>query len=415
MNGILEKNKTGLQRARFLFVPIIALQLIFSLCGLVFVPPTYSQSIGGSVYQTDNDTLSPALNRVRTLIRANVLDLAQSILETEGPPVLSTTEWLEWERQLWALYRLRNDWMGLLDRVSSLPPAFPESIKFEANLQSVTALIELQRGLDARRILRPLLLKPNVSETSKKALRKNIVESYLADDLLTEATVAMGGYQADYRSQEEDWLLLSAQVYLKTGDSDTAINLLAPLNSPKARLLRAYARVENNSISASQVFEKTAGIRKAQIQSENNRKVEESEIVSVETYSLIEEQSVLAVSSLENYISLVRKSGKVQSNAFPVFSLVDLLDLYTDSALQIANQNGFLVGESSRFFDFAVQLPQDQVSVKKSVYGYLLQNVNDEIFRFQISNFYVNALIDSESVGVISSLFGDDKPFGPLS
>ena len=208
--------------------------------------------------------------------------------------------------------------------------------------------------------------------------------------------------------------MLSAQVYLKSGDPDTAINLLAPLQSPKARLLRVFARIRNNTISADQVLEKTAAIRKTQHQSESKKSVEESDIVAVETYSLLKEGSTRAISSLENYISLIRKSGIVQDRAFPVYSVDELLSSYTESALKIANQNGFLVGESSRFFDFAVQLPGDRITAKKSVYGYLLQNIDDEIFRFQLSNFYVNTLIDSQSVGVISSLFGDGRPYGTL-
>jgi len=414
MNGMLGKNKTGLKSARFLCVPIILLQLTLFLSGMTSGLPAFSQGDGESPYQSDGGKLSPALNRVRTLIRANVLDLAQSILETEGPPVVPTTQWIEWERQLWALYRLRNNWNGLLDRVAGIPPGFPDAIKFEAEVQSVEALIELQRGRDARRVLRPLMLRTNTSEVDKKAIRENIIKSYLADELLKEATVAMGVYQSDYRSQEEGWLLLSAQVYLKIGNSDTAINLLAPLDSPKARLLRVYARIQNNSVSATQVLDKTADIRKMQQQPGSKNEVEEFEIVAVETYSLIKENSIRAISSLENYISLTRKAGVIQDRAFPVYTVDDLLGRYTESALKIANQNGFLEGESSRFFDFAVQLPQDQITSRKSVYGYLLQLITHESFRFQLINFYVNTLIESQSVGVISSLFGDDKPFGPL-
>ena len=414
MNGVLEKNKTGLKLARFLCVPIITLQLALCLSGVILALPVFSQAVAESLYQSNDGKLSPPLIRVRTLIRANVLDLAQSILESEGPPVLPTVQWIEWERQLWALYRLRNNWTELLDRVVGIPPSFPESIKYEAQVQSVEALIELQRGRDARQILRRLMLKTNVSETDKKALRKSIVESYLADQLLKEATVAMAGFQSDYRSQEEDWLLLSAQVYLKSGNPDTAINLLAPLDSPKSRLLRIYARIQNNSISASQVREKTAAIRKIKQNPESKNGVEEFEVIAVETYSLINENSIEATSYLENYISLTSKTGVIQDRAFPVYTVANLLSRYTESALKIANQNGLLVGDPSQFFDFAVQLPLDQVTSKKSVYGYLLQVINHEPFKFQLNNFYVNTLIDSKSVGVISSLFGDGKPFGSL-
>ena len=113
-------------------------------------------------------------------------------------------------------------------------------------------MIALDKGIRARKLLRKHLLSSDISELEKRDFRKLIIESYLAEELLNEASIAMKNYQLDYRSQDPDWLLLSAQVYLKINEPDAAVNLLAPLDQPAARLLRIYARLKNQSMTPEQ-------------------------------------------------------------------------------------------------------------------------------------------------------------------
>ena len=247
--------KTGPVVARFLLLFLLLASLPDT--GTL---PAWSQEGSLELYQDDDSWLTPELLRVRTLIRANVLGLAESILETQGPPILPTSQWLSWERQLWSLYASRDKWQVLFQRTRQVPPSFPPFIRREAGLVAVTALVELQQGLRARQILRGQLLAMESTDLAKRKLRKLLVESYLADDLLGDAGITMQRYQMDYRSQEEDWLFLSARVYMQLGDLDNAINLLAPLDKPRARLLGIYARLKNGTMTTQQALQRTTSL-----------------------------------------------------------------------------------------------------------------------------------------------------------
>ena len=378
--------------------------------------PAWSQEGSLELYQDDDSGLTPELLRVRTLIRANVLGLAESILETQGPPILPTSQWLSWERQLWSLYASRDKWQVLFQRTRQVPPSFPPFIRREAGLVAVTALVELQQGLRARQILRGQLLAMESTELAKRKLRKLLVESYLADDLLGDAGIAMQRYQMDYRSQEEDWLFLSARVYMQLGDLDNAINLLAPLDKPRARLLGIYARLKNGSMTTQQALQRTTSLSGPDNDYANRKAVRPYEVLAVEAFaSRAGDLNGDYLDRLEQYLSIVNSTETVLDSAFPRYDAGDLLLGYTVYARDIANQAGLLQGEDSRWFDYAIQLPPGQVAQKKAIYGYLLQHVTDPIFRLQISNFFVNTLVQSGNMAVIAVLYGENLPFGELS
>jgi len=364
----------------------------------------------------DDHSFSPELLKVRTLVRANVLDLAQSILETEGPQILPTSEWLDWERQLWTLYRVRGKWEALYQRTRQVPPAFPVSIRREAEIQAAYAFIAMDRSVKARRLLRKHLLSNDISELEKRDFRKMIIESYLAEDLLEEASIAMKNYQFDYRSQEQDWLLLSAQVYLKLDQPDSAVNVLAPLDQPAARLLRIFARLNNQSMTPEQGI---AGAKKLQksldSQSEHNA-VKVHQVLAVIIFA---KQNGIdappAIAELENYLIEVGQVDSQSDNIYPRFNISHLLAAYDAVALEEANESGLLVGEYSNWFDHALQLPVTETTTKKAIYGYLLQKASDPIFRIQLNDFFVNSLIESDRIDLISGFYGDGNVFGELA
>lgn len=410
MYRFIQYLKTGSVRARFSFLPLIL--VIALLIGSV----ARGQSIDTEEVDESNRKYSPTLSNIRTLVKANVLDLAQSILENDGPPSLPTIEWLNWQRQLWTLYRVRGNWEKLHQKIREIPPAFPAEIKKEAEIQGIYALIELDRGLRAREILRKRLLSSENSELEKRNLRKLMIESYLSDDLLEDASTAMELHQRDYRSQEQDWLLLSAQVYLSLNDPDTAVNLLAPLDQPSARLLRIFARLKNQSLSVEQAIHKSI-----QLLSDIEPVVERSDLRIDQVLSVIifATQSSLsnipAIEEIEKYLVEVGSENSSSNKYYPQFDVSDLLSAYSRYASDIANEAGLLTGENSRWFDHAIQLQREENLKKKAIYGHLLQNTEDEILKLQLNNAFITALIASNQIGVISSLFGEGNPFGELT
>ncbi len=413
--------KTGLAKARFLLhLPVKILILTALTAG--FCLPGHGQSSPTALtelYDVGDDNAqpySPQLLRIRTLVKANVLDLAQSILETQSPPDLPTKEWMNWQRQLWALYRIRGNWAALYQRTRQIPPAFPMWIHREADIQAICALIKLNSGKTARHLLRQYLLSGAVTEWEKRRLRKLMVESYLTDNLLHEASIAMKNYQVDYRSQEEGWLLLSAQIYLRLNDADAAVNLLAPLNQPAAKLLRIYSRLKNQSMTAQQAIDSANTLLPASASLPDQAVPKPHQVRSVIIYARqSSNQHLPAVDEMEQFLIEVSAQNITAVDGYPHYSVADLMDAYAAIALGESNENGLLVGDTSAWFDFLISLADDQIILRKAISGYLLKNVNDGFLRKQLNNIYIRALIQSNRVDVIPQIYGDGKPFGKLA
>ena len=390
-------------------------RIVLALCVLAAVPKVsvFAQDVSSELYSGAPGGLSPQLQRVRTLVRANALDLALAVLESQSPPAVATDDWIAWERQLWALYKSQSDWEALQHRASQVPPGFPLQFRQEAALQSAQASINLGKGADARKILRSLLVSPGLGDVEKRQLRRQIVESYLAGEHLQDAAASMGRYQSDFRSQDTEWLILSAQVHIQLGDYSAAINLLAPVDSNRARLLLIYARLQDQSMTPEQAAGRLQDLTNAV--ENGSGEVTEQQIWSLLVYSSLRIPDYLrAQSNLEKLVGQPDTRVSALDRSFPVYSRENLLQIYTHIAREAGNTAGILVGEHAPMFDFAVQLSSDQIGVKKAIYGHLLQVLDDPVFRLQVSNFYVEALLQTGSIEILPILFGKDAPLGEM-
>ncbi len=354
------------------------------------------------------------LERVRILIKANVLELARSILETGGPPLLPTRDWLNWERQLWAVYRTTGRWEQLLERIRQIPDTFPYRILYQADLQAINAHIELGQGAQARALLRKRLLSTDSNERDSRKLRELLLDSYLVDHYLSDAEVAMRHYQFDFRSREQEWLLSSAGIHLQLNDPDRAVNILAPLDQPPARLLRIYARLQNNTITPTQAFRKMDELIE-DIGDSEQTPLPLWQVLAVRAYAgLLSDTPQSALADLEQYLVAAGRSSTRTNSAYPDFGVTDLLNAYRRVALNESNRLGLPAGDSNSLMIHALQLPQEARPVRKAIFGYLLQDKNRPAVKRQLNDLFVTELMDTAQSGVISYLYGEGKAFGKL-
>lgn len=363
--------------------------------------------------ETETAPATPELMRVQNLVRANVLGLAQKILETRGPDLKPDTQptgqWLEWERQLWALYRVRGQWQKLYERTRQLPPAFPETIHHEAQLLAVTALTALQRGSAARNLIRTQLT--DAPSQHQRRLRQALISTYLADDLLLDARIAMAYFHKDFGTGDTEWLLLSAGVLLRSGNPAAAINLLAPLTQPAARLLRLYARLGNQSLTPDQVIERALELRASPRASSLGREIQ---ALMAEAHSTAGRLYPLA-DVLEDYLLTPPPRDSGLRAVYPQFDRDDLFDVYARIAGDQANKAGLLIGEELPWLDHAQQLPPNSTAARKSLFAYLAITTQNPVLRQRAVDAYINVLIDTKRIGLLEHLFGPDTRLGELS
>ena len=402
MEEVFYNKQTGHKVARFLWGTGALLSISIALAPMTLSAqnPIVMQEVAAS----------PELLRVRTLVRANVLELAEQILERQGPPLLPNGEWLNWERQLWALYRAKGSWQKLYDRVQSIPPAFPGSVQLEAKQEAIAALISLGQGQRARRLLRKQLLSGIVSERDKIKLRQQVIESYLADDLMMEANTSATAFQQDYRTQDSDWLLLGARIALQSGDPDRAVNLLAPLDEPQARLLRAFARLKNESMQPGQVLEVCARLR----QDEEFEELDKPILAVMVEAANNEGATVKASDLMEQYLLANHSSNESLSRALPEYTTENLMNAYATIAQQEANRAGYLGGEEDGWVEFARLMEPEQITARSAVWAYIATRASNSLVRQNAIDNYVNIMIDTERTALLLHLFGDDNPMGKL-
>lgn len=378
---------------------------------------------GGSLAQTSGPVAGPAsfarspsaqeLARVQNLVRANVLGLAQEVLEARGAAPQPTPRWLQWERQLWAVYRLRGRWQKLYERTRQLPPDFPREILREAHLQAVKALTSLNQGSAARRLIREQLLDADALPRHRRQLRQSLVAAYLNDDLLHEARIALQRLHQDYGARETDSLLLSAAVMLRSGDADAAVNLLAPLDQPAARLLRLYARLTNRSLAPGQVVERAGALLETP---QGGTMAREIRAVIAQAHRQAGASYPLA-DALEAYLlaPVARDLDLELSGVYPHFEAPDLFDAYARVARDQINQAGLLVGEEAAWLERARQLPP-AAGGRKALFAHLAATAaRGSALRRSALDGYVHALIDTDRIALVARLFGSDAVLGELS
>ncbi|MCY4148709.1 MAG: hypothetical protein OXF73_05070 [Gammaproteobacteria bacterium] len=371
--------------------------------------------LADTLYEESQRGLSPELRMARTLIKADVLDLAESILENRSPPVLPSDEWLAWERQIWSLYAYRNKWQDLYERAVQVPPSFPESIRNEALDQAAKALVEQARGAEARRLLIRRMVSTQLPVPVIREIRKLIISSYVVDGLLSEAALSMTNYEREFRDSDEDWLIQRAEIFLKLGKPADAVNILAPSSSPRAKLLGLYARLAHQSVTPAQGSQRLDSILSRDEDGKLRPGLTEMEAAAVAAYlgRLIGGHEY--VMRLEQYLIVKNEFGTSTDGAFPVFYLSDLIRAYEDYAIQFIGVHGLLENDFPSIYRHLLSLPDNETLQQKALSAFLLNRVENPVQRTRLCDLFVASLNLSGSIELMASLFGTGTPLGELS
>jgi len=405
------------------FHALHALHALCALCALYALGwPPLTGATHHNLAQTFGPVAGPAsfsrppsaqeLARVQNLVRANVLELAQEVLEARAAAPQPTPRWLQWERQLWAVYRLRGRWQKLYERTRQLPPDFPREILREAHLQAIEALTSLNQGSAARRLIRQQLLDVDAPPRHRWQLRQSLVAAYLNDGLLQEARTALERLHHDYGAWQTDSLLLSAAVMLRSGDADAAVNLLAPLDQPPARLLGLYARLTNRTLAPGQVIERAGAL----LEAPQGRSVARQVRAVIAQAHLQAGASYPLVDALEAYLLAPAARDLELSGVYPRFEVPDLLDAYARVARDQVNQAGLLIGEEHAWLEYARQLQPATGVGRRALLAHLAATAQrGSALRRGALDGYVNALIDTDRIALMAHLFGPGAMLGQLS
>ena len=373
------------------------------LCLALFLP--------GPAFAQPADGYAARLDRLQLLVRANLLDLAEQGLLTQPPPPESPLH-ERWQLQLAALYQSQGAWPKLLAQMQAVLDLSarsrqpPNRLAEKAELNLAEAYIALGDAPAARAVLRRALVAAEHSAEHRRRLRQKIITSYLAEDSLSALELSIEQFQNDYRLQDAEWRLLQARTLIRLGRPKQAVNLLAPLSTPHARLLGLYARVQSGELSAKALQKPLKQL------GENAPDAFARPILAVQFAALRREERLAeAIKMLETY--LAAQVAPNEPAGFSQYGRDDLRRLYAGFAAATAEKAGLAAGDPRSWFELAQGLPATTIR-RRSLLAYLWLESDLEELRREAYDGFITAQLAAKNLALLARLLGDESDWERL-
>ena len=300
-----------------------------------------------------------SLAQMNELIELGVPALALSLLEDEQKKRPSfTADWYAFEYKRIILLSALERWQPLIDRTQWLfdtakrEKHITKKIRLWFETQQVIARLQLKQSEQALHQLQKLLWNSepeNRDESLPAVWRRLVIRAYLQLQNDDDARKALVKYERDYKADETDidWLLLQAQVLLKTSRPQQAIQLLEKISIEDAidvDALLLIAQLQHNPKNAKKINKQMRDRLDGKILSRPARWA--YSYVAYLASKLLNDLPA-QVLNLESMLSL--------NLQYPVFDdnyqveADDLWALYNKQGLAIANGQGLLFGNDQQW------------------------------------------------------------------
>lgn len=298
--------------------------------------------------------------------KAGAPQLTVKLIEQRQPDQHADLQgWLRWERALIGLLRDNQEWASLEQRVVRQEDSLPVEQRRWMATQRAEALLNLQRPLEARELLRKLLWSDvEAATTDISRWRHLIIQSYLEEGRQDDAYDAMLRHRQDYGAGDRETLLLRARVLLANGrPQDAKLQLSGAGEGADAASLRLLAAL------------RVGGTEKAVVQEAKRRLKENPASIRARLILLgvIAEGSAqlgdLAASTvaLEQYYSEVGHE-KLESGMLHI-SPDRLWESYINYGLAVGNREQLLLGDDAAWLKAAEAAGRQYPVRSRSLYA----------------------------------------------
>ncbi|MDH5182779.1 MAG: hypothetical protein OEX12_02695 [Gammaproteobacteria bacterium] len=185
------------------------------------------------------------LSAIAQLSRQGAPQLALKLIQQHQPEFENdSTAWYAWESQRLQILESRSAWQTILSRSSNHPVELAEDFVLWREQLLVKAHLTLRQGELARERLAHLLWAESVpAEAEIQRYRDLIIRSYMVEGKTEVAHISMLRYQQDYPAQEQDTVLLRAEVLLASERYADAKGILSSLKEEYPQLLLMLAQL----------------------------------------------------------------------------------------------------------------------------------------------------------------------------
>jgi len=346
---------------------------------------------------------------VSLLIKSGALDLAiQAIDKDQGNSI--NEDWESWEKLRYNLYFKRQAWEQLQNRFAGYPEDLPEAFRAWATEQVARTYLFQGAGEKARYYLRALVWRPGSSRNQLAIWRQLIIESYLVDNRVGDADLALIQYQRDYPGRSPAWQILRGRVLILKKDYRGAFDVLSGVQSLDARLYRLYAALKAG------IYQPTVVIKSAQRITELKYA---SQSLKVKAWVLVshaagkENNPGMKIEALENAFNINSDSSSNHSILAAVPD--DLWQAYFDYSGVLGNKKRLLVGDDSSWVKQAEILEKKkQFALARAVYAFEAVNGSVDIMR-EIAHKRLTDLLYKDEMGEVAvALYSRGTRAGPV-
>jgi tetratricopeptide (TPR) repeat protein len=300
-----------------------------------------------------------SLKQMDELIDLGMPALALNLLEDEQTqrPAFSA-DWYAFEYKRILLLSALERWQQVIERTQWLFDTaakerhITKKIRLWFETQQVIARLQLKQSEQALEQLQHLLWDTDEEHRDPSlpvVWRRLVIRAYLQSHVDDDARRALVKYERDYKTEEQniDWVLLQAQVMLRTNRPQQAIQLLEKIpleNAVDVEALLLIAQLQHDPKKAATINQQMREKLDGQLL---NRSARWAYSYVAYLCSKILNDQAAQISNLESMLSLGIETP-VFDESYQV-TADDLWGMYNEQGLILANDSGLLFGNDEQW------------------------------------------------------------------
>jgi tetratricopeptide (TPR) repeat protein len=310
-----------------------------------------------------------SLRRARELRRQGALSLAEGLILSEQPDP-GSPQWYAWEHELWEVLGQQQRWRSLIVRLEHTLPLLSAGRARNARLLLATTFTEVGEYVSARHVLRQLLLEAAGDPNQSIQARRILIENYLADGRVDDAYVASIRFQFEFYPDDTEWKLLRAKILLLHDEPTLAALELADLQGGQVQLLLSIARLREGATSPELTMGEMTQLKQ---ETQDDTQLERLRLGIIAEAARLAGDLERRVGALESLLA----HGETSLGVLGAVSIGNLLDAYGLLALEVANREHLLVGDTASWLRFAQDVSFDHGSVARAIYAHIVSSTDD--------------------------------------
>jgi tetratricopeptide (TPR) repeat protein len=310
-----------------------------------------------------------SLRRARELRRQGALSLAEGLILSEQPDP-GSPQWYAWEHELWEVLGQQQRWRSLIVRLEHTLPLLSAGRARNARLLLATTFTEVGEYVSARHVLRQLLLEAAGDPNQSIQARRILIENYLADGRVDDAYVASIRFLFEFYPDDTEWKLLRAKILLLHDEPTLAALELADLQGGQVQLLLSIARLREGATSPELTMGEMTQLKQ---ETQDDTQLERLRLGIIAEAARLAGDLERRVGALESLLA----HGETSLGVLGAVSIGNLLDAYGLLALEVANREHLLVGDTASWLRFAQDVSFDHGSVARAIYAHIVSSTDD--------------------------------------